>query len=206
MLFNFLKFSQIFIIFLIFYILNLIMLKISNRSDQKIKNFYNSNLRIKIRKVIKEILQKDEKVRATKMELRLETKKFFDKIYGKINKRKINYFQINENIIEEIMYEKELKKESLQESITENPKFKENSDSQLLSFTQNSYKSGYSSSTNNEISYPINFLFEEKIDIFNIENTLENYLHHEKLSEKLKKYDPFNFAEETNTMDDFFKL
>ena len=136
---------------------------IFSRSDNIIKNFYYSNLRIKIRKFIKQILQK-ERNPESKGELGFMSKKIFNKIFYKINFRKLNYFQINEEIIEEIMKEGNLQNDKTNKS--------DNLDN---------------SSFKNEISYSNNFFQYEKTETFKkTENIFDNLLSEELQKEKLK--------------------
>lgn len=68
----------------------------------KIKNCVNSGIRGKTREIIKKLIQKKEK-RISKFELRSQCRKNFDRIYKEVIKRKINYYSIDENVIEDIM-------------------------------------------------------------------------------------------------------
>ena len=139
-------------------------------------------MRIKIRKIIKNVIQKDEKNTYSKTQLRVFSKNNFDKIYLKINKKKFNYFEINENIVAEIMKELEENKNSKDRTI-------DSLQSQQVSYCQNTNKSE-NSNLEKEITYsqtPSCSGFDEIENLFNNENTLENLLYQEKLDQKFNK-------------------
>jgi hypothetical protein len=79
-------------------------------NSKQVKNFYYSNLRKKIRKITKELIKKDEKELISNSQLRKNSKLICEKIYNKIFQRKINYFQLNEEIIKGIIEERENEK------------------------------------------------------------------------------------------------
>ena len=166
-------------------------------------------MRIKTRKIIKDIIQKEEKKSYSKTQLRLLSKKIFDKIYQKINKKKLNYFDINENIIEEIMKgndEQKYNKDNTVESLDTNKSLQ----SQQVSYCQNIYKSEENFNPKNDFTYfdksddysylknEISFTPSEnfnssafdEIDLLcSKENTSENLFYQENLSQRFDKFE-----------------
>jgi hypothetical protein len=169
--------------------------RISNiigRNDQIIKNFYYSNLRKIIRKQFKIVFsrhQKDMKI----LELRKESKNNFDKIYKEVLQRKLNFYEINEDIIEEICYNNNI--------ISNNtPKKRKESDDISSTYQKNQsnknfrkFPTDHNSSNDNDTNnihnkdYSYEISFKNKIKQHNyIEKSNKNKLDEIILNEKIE--------------------
>lgn len=153
--------------------------------------------------------------------------KIFDKINEKVNKRKINYYDVSEKVIREIMKKNLEKLKIKQNSELKNTQSKtiskntNNSDSNIYIELENSNSNVnfiYNSSNCNEyitikdqksensnekesenFSESNFFKFKDDEILFNNQNTFDNFLYLEKRNEKLKQeQEHHNFSFENN--------
>lgn len=161
-------------------------LLLPGRCSNQIKNFYYSNYKKLIRKITKEIIKKDN-YNISKKQLRYNSKITCDKIYNKIFKRKINYFQLNEKLIKDIIHEDKENKNS-----EENCSWSNHQNSEFTkSYADNEAES---SSSNKNFFSILNMEYEKSI--FKEENTFENFLFQEKQNNLLNKNNNFSLYDD----------